>query len=456
MAILKNRRAPVVFFLIVSVFCQVLVYLVDAGDYVLSVIYSATSLVSMKMVWDYSNKRVTLFLLFLVAYHLFIGGRFFYYLFSQENPIFILEQFTYYEPKGLERLKIFLFVYMFVALSTVGFCFCQIKERRPRFIPQVTSREKQKMDKVLNKLVPLFVVFLIYEGYSLITVSLQNVYGTLALNSNAEDNVSYLVKFARLSIITMSGLAIAYGEKKTIYKYLSLLLAVGLIDIISGSRGTFGSFLLFLIWVYAHYRKVSLGRLVVYGSAGLASILVLFSFSSRAITSGFLDLSPADALKDFIYGNGVSLMVFGVSITVGNYPIYPYFQQFILGSNFIISHLTGVHLKPEEISFQGHLCNTLDSNLYYSGAGLGWSVNGDLYLFSGGNILIYCFLSYCLGFLISYIDASSRKSSFYLFMACAIGYFLFMVPRGSTSAIFVMFYYVYLYFYLTKYLTRFV
>ena len=147
-------------------------------------------------------------------------------------------------------------------------------------------------------------------------------------------------------------------------------------------------------------------------------------------------------------------MIFGVSMTVSNYPVLPYFQTFITGANVLYSLLWGVTVSPETLSFQGHLCNTLNSSLFYSGAGLGWTVNGDLFLFSGRNIFVYSIFAYLLGRFISYIDVCSFKSSFYLFVAGSLCFGIAMMPRGSLAALFAMIPYIYLFYYLVIFLGK--
>jgi len=449
-----KRTAP---FFIISLLSLLFIYIIEAGDYLLSVVYAITALFSLKLIWDYSGKRPSLFFLFMVSYQLFIGGRFFVYLFSQEDPIFSLHGFfTDYDAIGNERIRVFSYVYLFLVFGTIGFCVGSSKDRKLKFVPKLQQNEKMKIDTVLCKLFPVFCVFALYHAYESLVYALSHGYETIALNANAEDNISYLAKFANMSIQVFAAASIAYGSKKTILKYLVLLLFSSIIIVICGSRGAFGSLVLFILWVYSRFEKVSIKKISLYGGIGMALLLILFSISFRAESYGMIGLSPMEAVKDFFWSNGGSLPIFAVSITIDNYPIYPYFQTLFVGSNFIFTHFFGVPLKPEQISFQGHLCNTLDSTAFYNGAGLGWTANGDLYLFSGGNIILYCILTYLVARLISYIDNSSYKASFYLFMAGALAFGLFMIPRGNFASLFAMIPYVYIYFFLIKYLTHFV
>lgn len=457
MVTLKNRfQGGTLLFLLVSLVALAIVWLLQSDDYTLSVVYCTLAVYSVFILWKCSREKITLLLCIILCYHFFIGGRFWLFLFSQEHPIFEITWYANYAPTGYEKLRIFAYVVLFYVMITVGASIEWSRDRKLKFVPQ-NKVNGAKIDNVINRLFPILVLFALYHAYNSLSYALSHGYETIALNSDAESNLSYSVKFSRMSIIVFTGLAIAYGQKRTVIKYICLLLFTGVVTIICGSRGTFGSVVLFIIWAYSRYHKVSLKRLMVYGFAGIATLLFLFSISLRdSGAGGIAGLTPLEVFSDFLYSNGVSLMVFGVSMTVTGYPTIQYFQTLIPGVNFLYSHISGIPLKPEQASFQGHLCNTLDSDLFYSGAGLGWTTNGDIYLFSSGFLVVYCILCFLLGRLISYIDICSYKSRFGLYLAGAIAFDTFAVSRGSLSNFFAMIPYIYAYYFLILYLTRIV
>lgn len=456
MAILNKKSERSIPFLLASLSALAFVWLIQADDYILSVVYCLTAVYSTLLLWNAAGRKITLLLCIILCYHLFIGGRFWVYLFSQEYNSFEITWFANYAPTGEEKYRIFSYVYLCVVMITLGACVEWSRERRPRFIPHI-SVDNVKIDQLINRLFPILILFSLYHAYNSLSYALSHGYETIALNADAESNLSYSVKFSRMSIIVFTGMAIAYGQKKTVIKYISLLLFTGLVIIICGSRGTFGSVVMIMIWAYSRYHKLSLKKLAIYGVLGLVSLLLLVSISFRETGSGGVaGMTALEALTDFFYSNGVSLMVFALSTTVTGYPTLQFFQTFFPGVNFLYSHISGIPLKPEQASFQGHLCNTLDSDLFYSGAGLGWTMNGDLYLFSGGILIFYCLLAYLLGKFISYIDVCSNKSRFYLYMAGAVSFDTFALSRGSMSNLFAMIPYIYIYFLLVIYLTRFI
>lgn len=431
-------------FLVFSFLGLLLVYYFQVNDYYLSWLYCITAVWSMKIIWDATGKRPTIFFFFMLSYHLFIGARFFVYIFSQENEIFKLDWFYPYNPTGAERLPIFLFVYLFQVMFTLGYSGGWRKKSKVRFEITCNNNLRIKIDKILNKAFPyIFVILIIYLVKGLLNVMLAG-YGFEGRSENTED-VSYLMKFIEMAATVFTAMAVAYGKDSTKNKYYILLSVRAVVSILAGSRAAFGALLFFLVWAYSLHHKISIGKLAIYSFAGLSAMLFLFSFSLRAVSNGFIDLSVTDAFLDFFYSNGGSLAIFGASMTISDYPIVPYFQTLITGAGFIYGHLRGTPLKPEEATFQGHMCNTFDSELYYSGKGLGWTGNGDIYLFSGGNILIYCILCVLIARLLAYIDKSSFKSDFYKYMAGSLAFGLFMIPRGTFASLFAMIPYVYFY-----------
>lgn len=431
-------------FLIFSCLGLFLVFCFQVNDYYLSWLYCITAVWSMIIIWDLTGKRPTIFFFFMLSYHLFIGARFFVYIFSQEKAIFELDWFYPYNPTGAERLPIYIFVYLFQVMFTLGYCVSWRNKSQVRFEITCNNSLRLKIDKILNKAFPcIFVILIFYLVKGLFEI-MSSGYGLVERSDNIED-VSYLMKFIEMAATVFTAMAVAYGKDTTKKKYFVLLSIRAVVSILSGSRAAFGALLFFLVWAYSLHHKISLKKIGTYSFVGLFVMLFLFSFSVRAASNGFIDLSITDAFIDFFYSNGGSIAIFGASMTLNDYPVVPYFQTLITGAGFIYGHLRGTPLKPEEATFQGHMCNTFDSELYYSGKGLGWTGTGDIYLFSRGNILIYCILCVLIARLLAYIDKSSFKSDFYKYMAGSLAFGLFMIPRGTFASLFAMIPYVYFY-----------
>lgn len=445
---------------VLSIFYVFSLFLINSGlssDINFSIIYVLISFLSLYTIWNNSEKKINLFLLHIITFNLFIGGRFFLYIFDRASSPFEPTFFYSYYVSNGSKIEIFTFVISFLCFSTIGH-FLSYKYRIKKFLePQKKGLSKEKIDKVLQRLFPILSVIVIYMAFDNFMQILKNGYGISLISvQNKVVTVSFISKFSSLALNVFLGLSIAYGKGKTTFKYIILYSIRGLLSILAGTRADFGIVVLMIIWVYSMRYKFNLKKILISGAVGLFILLFLFAYSVRESKGGGGgDFSPLMALRTFVYTNGVSLMVFDAARQIQNYPLLPYFQAFITGSSFFYSLFSGVTLHPQDISFEGHLCYTLNPELFNSGFSLGWTTIGDLYLFSGRILFFYCIVSIIFGFIIGTIECWSKKSDFFKYVAIAIAPPLLMMPRGGFANLFPMFVYVYFFFFAILYLSRF-
>ena len=422
------------------------------SDHDMAVTYVIAAITTGWFTWYSQGKQMSIFLFFLLTYHLFIGGRFFSHFIDPELDIFETTYFYKYSVTYNDKIKVFSFALSFVLFAVIGHTFVYLSRRNKSILPVPSIKmEEHDIDKLLDKAFPLFVLFIIPKRILSIINTISVGYGATALG--AEVNVSFVDKFLDMFFLIALGLAIAYSDIKHIKKYFILYCISSVLTILSGSRAALGSFLLMSIWTYSRYYKLNVKKLITYVAVGAIIMMSLFSFSVRSYNAGLNQLSPLDACLFFLHSNGVTLMVHEASTRVSNYPILSYVQSFITGSNYIYSLVTGTKLAPEQASFSGHLCYELNPNLYYSGAGLGWSCISDLYLFSGGSLIIFCLWSFFIGYLISDIDKSSESKSFFVYMAAVLSPGIYMMSRGTINSLFAMFPYIYFIYYVVYKIT---
>ena len=152
----------------------------------------------------------------------------------------------------------------------------------------------------------------------------------------------------------------------------------------------------------------------------------------------------------FLYTSGGSLMIFHASTLVHGYPWIAFIQTFIPGSTWLYSKLSDQQLHMQDLTFQGHMCYNLNPNLYSQGAGLGWSSLSDFYLFSGETILFFCILAFCFGLFFSYLENKADVNPKYKFVLIAISQGVLMMPRGTSSPLFVGVIYALVFLYFVK------
>lgn len=418
------------------------------SDLSFSIIYVIFSLTTIATIWHYSSNSINMFILFIVAFNLFLGGRFYVCLFDNTiSPFQATLFYDYYVP--IERkLETFLYVISFLCFSTIGFYLSKVRPYKMIFEIKVSNYSALKFDDLLKHVFPFLAVVIIYLSYTDFLDILAKGYAftALAVDKTAV-STSYFDKFVSLALMFLLGMSVAYGSKKTMLKYVLVYGIRGFFSILGGSRADFGAVILIIIWIYSLNRKVSFKKIILLSAVGLVSLLLLFSLSVRE--AGNSSFSFIGAINMFLYTQGVSLMVFDASRLITGYPILPYFQTFIPGASFIYSIISGTVLYPQDISFQGHLCYSLNQDLFRDGLGLGWTTPSDLYLFSGRIFVIYCFLALILGRFLGTIEYWAKQSKFFQYVSFAMAQSLFMMPRGSLAAIFPLFFYIYLFFFIS-------
>lgn len=412
-----------------------------------SVFYVILSIFSAYIVWNNSGCKINIFYLHILTFNLFIGGRFYVYLFDDSLTPF-LTTFFYDYRVGVERqIEIFTYVISFLAFSTVGH-YLSIRYPVKRMLePSISYQSKGRIDTLLQYLFPVLVITILYLSINNFKSIIEHGYGISAIAVDERVvTVSVVDKFAPMLLGIFLAMSVAYGKRKTTVKYFILYATKGVISILGGSRADFGIVILMTIWIYSMTNKVNAKKIVAFLSIGLCTLFILFSFSVRESEIKSDSFSLGGVINVFLYTNGGSLMIFDAARLVDNYPILPYFQSFITGASFFYSKLTGIILYPQDISFEGHLCNTLNPALFSEGKGLGWTTIADIYLFSGRSLFFYCFLSMVFGSIIGTIEHWSKQSAFFKYVSVALAPSLLMMARGGLFNFFPAFTYIYLFF----------
>lgn len=432
----------------------VLLYINNAklADIDFAYIYVVSAIITSYITWITQGSKLSVFFFFLLTYHLFIGGRFFAALLNSDVDIFEPSYFYSYTMSYFEKQRLISQVFSFLIFSTIGHVLVYSKrKKKPLFYVPKSNLCNYDVNPLLNRIYPILAIIMIPQRVISIANTRAIGYGAVVLG--AEFNVSFVDKFTNMGLQMLFAIAIAYGSRSSIKKYFILFLITSSLGILSGSRAALGSCIFMSIWAYSRFYKVNLKKLALYGSLSLAFMLYMFSVSVRGEQIGADTVSPWQSFVWFISSNGVSLMVHEVSTRVHDYPIIGYVQTFITGATTLYSKylsLFGENLPPESATFHGHLCYTLNPQLYYSGAGLGWTLLSDLHLFSFGNLPLFCIFSFFIGYIISDIDFFADKSKFYLFLAGAISPGIYMMSRGTSASLFAMIPYIYVAFFLVR------
>lgn len=428
------------FFLIICLL--ILIFYIWSGEY--SQLFDAIMMCSfmsivLYVVWDY--RKVSVFFLFLVTFiFLFIGGRFWAELFDQR---YNLKAGTFFETTGFtgtEWKQTLTYICLFLCFSTLGFL--SFKDRKKNIKPKLPSIDINRINVFFDILFVFLLVSTIYGGVRLL-LTMSDYHSFFSEQSkfySVGRNVTGILSYVSF------GLVFAFGNKKNKIKYVALFFLRAVFSILAGTRGAFGTTIIFIIYLIAKGKKVDIIKLGAGFLVALFLLLFLFSYSIRQQNS-----ESSLSFLDFVYSQGISMSVFTQSMSL-SYPILPYFQSIIPGSSAIYSLITGNILMPYDTSFASHLSHSLNADLFDNGQGLGWSALSDVYVYSGGIYILFCFIAFVVGRVMNYMEIRSKQSPLAKTIMYSIVFHVFLWPRAGINTIFPLAIYAILFYYIFSYL----
>ncbi|HCT3120671.1 TPA: O-antigen polysaccharide polymerase Wzy [Morganella morganii] len=372
--------------------------------------------------------------LFTLTIMLFLGGRFFSQIFILEPiEIFQLNFFAHYTLSSLDATKLFLLLLIGISYSEAGQYFALLTQRSS------TQTYKMQLIGCLPKQL-LWIYILVALGGLLyiINVKLQLVlqHGYLGLYKaqSSETYSSQLESILNTLFWICMGLTLSYGNKKQKKILILMFLIYAASALLLGARSLFGTFILFSLWLYGDFgrKKFSSIKFII------IAIIFILSVNALLISTGLRgsvasDSSLLKTLHTFFYNQGITLMVFDVSMRVENYPIIAYFQSVFPGASYIASFLTTTPVH--EIHFGSYLSYSLNSEYYKAGNGVGWSIFSDIYLYSNRNIVFYSLLFFLWGWLLTKLEKASTTNFFIRGLAITLIPKILFVARASLSTI---------------------
>lgn len=446
---LGDKKINLIVFTLLQLFIftyGIIIFLInysEVSDFKFSLYYVILSIASLILCWFLSERKLNLFFLYLVCFHLFIGGRFYVCIFDTTLSPFETTFFFDYKFSKKWIVELLNYVYSCVFFLVIGYYLS--KRFLIKKIANVESRyiNPNFIKSIGGKLFWIIGVILLYMGIKAVIYSFQHGYAYVEeLVTNQVYNVSLIEKLAPMLLIFF--LAITFCYTKDLNKrYLMLYGVYGIILLISGTRAAFASALLLGIWLYSMDNKISLFRIILFIIIGLCFLLIIFSLTSRG--TGLDSFSLLDGIKIFFYTNGVSLMVFDACRLIDNYPTIGYVQTFIPGATLIYSKIQN-GVSPQDAMFSNRLCYELNPDLFANGAGLGWTTLSDFYVFASGNIFYFCIFAVILGWLMGTLESWSKSSIFYKFLVISITQNVLMMPRGLLSSFFIQIIYSFMFY----------
>lgn len=296
----------------------------------------------------------------------------------------------------------------------------------------------------------LFVVYLIalLSVISVLFSTFDAVY--LAINSGymalyANQAESYTPPLSLLvSTISIASMAVIYSVKdqfRPIYfKFIfSIFVFSMLLGILTGSRSSFISGMLLILWHFYKYKRFSFIKYLSISIAGLILIYFLDTIAALSgarpheVNGGFLK-----TIAETFYNQGITLMVFNSSINVEGYPTLGYLKTLFPGVQVLFSQF-GI-TQRYEFDWSSFMTYQENTQAYNAGFGLGWSIFSDFYMFSFGFLPLFCLLVFLLGKFIIVVNNAENQFKMGLLFICILSFFS-MVRSTISPLIFTIFVY---------------
>lgn len=427
----------------------------DMTEYAQSILMCSNFLYILLNVWV--RYKLTPFFLFLITFcFLFIGGHFWGNLFSPDLLSTRVGSFMDPIPSSeTEWRKTLLYILIFLYCSLLGYEKKYEKKNMLKdntyYFKKVSSGNNVSFNRFLSIVfIPLSII-VIYTQYQALLQVLTGGYSVVYLSQN--DNYS-----SNSSLVVFSyfffAMAMVYGNKKNRRLYLGLLCLDGLIKILAGGRGSFGSFLMLIIWLCSLKWNINLKKIFILGIGGLVILLSMSQLSKRAQDSNNKFNKINDIFGLFVYAQGESLSTFESSRNF-TYPVIAYVQTFIPGSGYLHAKLIDTDAKNYESSFSLYLSRSLNWKKFERGDGAGWTVLSDIYVFSGRTWIGFILLSLLLGCCFAVVEIKSKRSTLWRVVLFASFLRLMILPRTGLNYICPLIVYVLIYHSILNYFFKF-
>lgn len=361
---------------------------------------------------------------------LFIGGRFWAEILQPDH--FSMRRGNFFDETRIEDglwFQSLTYILLFLYCATLAYINYSRKNRDKPIICY-ERKESLSIDRLLTFVFCVLAPFVVYDVIHRLVIALTS--GYLSLYAMQTQNVAAGSGLIASMLYVFFGIALVYGNNRTKKAFLILMFIKAIVFIFIGQRAKFGSLLLFFLWYFLRNKKINIIRIGLLAGGSLFLLIWLASISIRGEAASGISM-PANILSQFFYSQGVSLTTFTCSERIDHYPLLPYLVTFIPGVASIASMMGSI--EPYEVGFANYMAYTLDSGLYNSGHGLGWTLLSDLYLYSGRNYFLFTILSVLFGHICAKVEDKARTSPFVSVIVFTTFLNLTFLPRAGLYTI---------------------
>ncbi|GKQ75956.1 hypothetical protein KAM447_24640 [Aeromonas caviae] len=417
----------IVYILVLPIF--LISYLISYVDILWAMPYIFVAVLIFILVGNYYSGLYlnSTYSLFIIAFSLFIGGRFFAYLFNDRLNLYEMDFFAYYNLKPIDALNLMTYLVTGIISLDLGYKVARISNKA---FPDIGINHQwmRKLSIFSLFLAPLFMIETVLQVRDAISGGY--------LSSKLWQTQSYSFPLSSLAQTIFGicfGYSMVFGFKRTIFIVIFIFGVIG--SLLVGARGPIMTALLLYIWIKGSngQKRVSLFKVFSIGLIVMVSVSYFIQMYSFRSNEEDFESDIFMFLADFLYDQGISVMVFDVSMKVTDYPILAYFQSFIPGSSALASLMFPVEYYMT--GFQHYMARELDPDLFSLGFGLDWTLFSDFYVFGGENILGFSIIGFLFGYSLSVLQNSS-KLDFWIILLFSLFTRIMFLPRSSVSVIF--------------------
>ncbi|MCO8074283.1 oligosaccharide repeat unit polymerase [Acinetobacter lwoffii] len=429
------KKYFIVFLMLGSMGFSILLFQHFIEDIFLSIPILLNFLISFFICLKYApeNHIIKLSSIYLVGFLLFICGRFIYNIFFPDNAFCIEFGFVYCLDNN-EKIKSAILINLSLIFFTYGF----LNNKYNKIKKNTVFFEANKNTLLIISCIGLFFgLFSLNNSYKLILSAINN--GYLSIYSEQDGIYSTPISLIVFTFF-VAILAIQYCFKNKYYfclifyrLSLFIYLVIMISSIFQGSRSSFISGLIFILWIYLDNKKINLKNIM------FGSLILFFMFFANdlASLSGARDASSNKQdifniiLEDMLYNQGITMMVFNMGVLNNEFPFLAYLKVILPGIQIFYSFFDNIN--NSHLTFSSFLLYKLEPVTLSQGFGLGWSLLGDFYAFSFGFLPLFLFYNYYWGKIIYRISERCNDSVYYKGLFICFLTQIFMISRSSIS-----------------------
>ena len=367
--------------------------------------------------------------LFLSSFSLFICGRFFAYILNHDLSLYNMIFFENYTLDSLGSLKLITYLILGVCFLDLGY-----KLSFHKRISFITIGLNHNWMRKLCLFTLIVSPVMLLDMVGNIGSAMHHHYLSTKLWQTR--NYSFpMVSLIQTLFYIGFGYSMAFSYKKV--WFISILLFMVISSLFIGARGPIATMILFVIWFFGKNGtvKFSFKRTIAIAVTLLLSIFLLTLFikffSFRSIYKKE-DIALLSLLAKFLYEQGISLMVFDLSMKVENYPVLAYLQTIFPGASAIASLFGPVPVYST--GFAHALAHSLNPKLFSQGLGTDWTLFSDFYVFGGKSLTGFSIIAFLFGMGMSTLQNSTNKDFWYVLLVALFMRLMFL-PRSTLSSI---------------------